>query len=215
MITNLLASYPLVRPTGLKLPDRPFRGVAVIGSSCSGKTTLIGRARSGLPSTATPRRFITRSPRLGDDTIENAFCTHDQLDQYWRAKQLEVVWSRNLGGDRVEKYAFEKFLHDQPVLLSSNNAFARDEGKFWICNPPPRFLVVCIYAPDHVRRQRLEARSTDLIQNRPSEVAVRLNDSSEDAVQLAHLRVENYGKYEQDCLDGARHFFSDLLQICI
>lgn len=62
-------------------------------------------------------------------------------------------------------------------------------------------LIVAIYAPEDIRRKRLFERSPDLVNDKPEEVAYRLEDRAINMYPDAHIVVKNFGRYEQQAKD--------------
>ncbi len=172
-----------------------IHGIVFVGSSASGKTTVVNSVRSAVSDSTDvviPRRYITRPPRMGDDLTENLHITLDDLLQKIKNGSVSVSWVRHMEGNRVEHYGFEETDKKKLALYSANNDFCRRTdgiGK--------QILVVGVYAPDEIRKQRLMARSPDM---NPAEAAYRLGDSSENIVSFSHVLLQNYGPTEQTAL---------------
>jgi ribose 1,5-bisphosphokinase PhnN len=182
------------------------RVVAVIGSSCTGKTTLVNSLRRSLVASpddriAVPRRFITRRPRGNDSEIENTYVSYDDLASLHARGEVIVMWRRHLTRDRSEWYGFER-MDAELLVLSGNNALVMDEAMVL----PPDFvesaLVFGVYAPDAIRRLRFLRRNPEMFEHSLEEVEYRLGDSSEGVASKAHVVVHNHGRFEKDAPDS-------------
>lgn len=170
--------------------DEVYDGIAIIGSTCSGKTTLVNAVRKTQDNSIhIPKRYITRSQRLGDDLIENSFVNHDEFYKLVDLKKLEVYWERDLGGKKNELYAFETLDENKIFILSANNAFAKSKLE-WI-NKTPNIIFIGINAEDMVREMRFNVRSPDVIMNKPKESRIRIGDKSESIRSFSHIIVNN------------------------
>ena len=204
---------PLVERTSVQLPTYPSSVIAIVGSSCSGKSTLVATARSCALDIHFPKRLITRTARLGDDIVENEYCSLATLQRLWTSMQLSVRWDRNLGGEHREHYAFRPLEISMPNVLSANNSFARNESVNWCGAVSPAITLVLIHAPSELRASRLHDRSPDLIQTKAAETEVRLGDNADDLRKSVHFVINNYGKNEALALSSFKHIISDILRI--
>lgn len=172
-------------------------GCVIVGSSASGKSTLVRGLRNcqlALDGViGFPRRFITRSMRLNEDLEENEVLTESRMRLAIARSELEVWWTRQLG-DRTEYYAFRKQPRDTFPVYSANNAILRSRD--------PQILeflftkaVIQVYAPDELRRARLRSRSPDMVAERPREASMRLADSSDSIVPLVDFIIRTDGDH--------------------
>jgi ribose 1,5-bisphosphokinase PhnN len=165
-----------------------YEAVVVVGSSGSGKTTVVNGLRT--PEYAghvvVPHRYITRPPRAGDDMHENSHMAHGAFELNVRARIITPHWSRTLDNDRVERYGFDrpKPKDDRLRVYSANNAFLRDKNET-VQKALERALVVVVMASDETREDRLGTRSPDMSDE---ERAVRLHDSGADMLE-GHVEV--------------------------
>lgn len=178
-------------------PDR-IACVVVIGSSCAGKSTLVDAVRvSDVVSSqrvCVPQRLITRAARIGDNLVENAYVSEAELDAQIRAGTIELHWLRQLGA-RTVRYAFRRPLEGALPVYAANNAIMMDAAELQPAGALAHALIVGIHAPDDVRASRLQHRSPDLW-TQPDEVAHRLRDEPDRALNDAHLVIENHGAGE-------------------
>ena len=175
--------------------------VVIVGSSCVGKTTVIGAirhselARDG--SVDVPVRYLTRPPRDGDCLLENVHVSREEFQARVRAGTIAVHWDRAMEGDRTIQYGFERARPGSLPVYSANNAlFAtgsnlRPRGAF------AHALFVGVHAPDEVRVARLRHRSPDLWRTRPEEVSHRLAETADSVIPHVHLLVDNHGALER------------------
>jgi dephospho-CoA kinase len=57
-------------------------------------------------------------------------------------------------------------------------------------------LVILVYADDETRDERLHARSPDLVNQKPEEVAMRLDDRAISDFPKAHILIRNHDRFE-------------------
>jgi ribose 1,5-bisphosphokinase PhnN len=170
-------------------PPAQIDAVVLIGSTCTGKTTLANAVRAaGIPGIDVPRRFVTRAPRPGDSLEEATHLSSVELDAAIAAGMVHLHWSRTLEQGHVERYGFAP---PKPALLpfySANNA---------ICQLAlPNALIIGAIAPDDIRESRLRARSPELVRDRPAEARARLAEAADATVPFAHVLVDNAGELE-------------------
>ncbi len=170
-------------------------GIAFVGSSASGKTTIVNSVRGYAQvgdEVVIPRRYITRPPRRGDDMTENLHIQRADLYQKIQTGEVTVSWVRHMEGKREELYGFEATDKKKLAIYSANNDLCRRAG-----GVGRNILVVGVYAPDDVRERRLLSRSPDMSRG---ETAYRLGDSSKNIVPFAHILIKNYGETETAAL---------------
>jgi ribose 1,5-bisphosphokinase PhnN len=159
------------------------RAIVIVGSTCSGKTTLVQAIRdAALDGVDIPRRYVTRVPRPGDIADEASLLTAET--EYF------IHWTRTLAG-QTERYAFAPPVPGKLAVYSANNAI--------LDNVQPAgaladALVIGVDAPADVRAQRLHVRSPELCRDRPEEAHARL---AEGMPANVHRVIENYGPHEQ------------------
>ena len=170
-------------------------GIAVVGSSAAGKTTVVNSVRTaiaGSPDVVIPKRYITRPPRVGDDINENLYIGLPDLFDKVKCGEVTVSWVRNMEAGRTEYYGFEETEKKKLALYSANNDFFRHVDVV-----RQNILVLGVYAPDEIRKQRLFTRSPDMA---AAEVAYRLGDVSDNIIPDAHILLKNFGETEQAAL---------------
>lgn len=96
-------------------------------------------------------------------------------------------------GGREERYGFRKVLGERLPVYSGNNALYDNANSVRPEGATSNSLFLGVYAPDEIRKQRLLARSPDLLKDNPAEVEYRLGDSSDNILSHIHLVVDNYG----------------------
>lgn len=192
-----------------------IQGIALVGSSASGKSTLMKRIRLDLASCkdiAIPTRCITRPHRLGDDTVENKFLSHEEFQSQVDSGDIPIHWVRKMEGRRTECYGFEVTDPQRLAVYSANNDFFRriqDANESLEKNSDSKqinkriatlsktMLILGVYAPDVVRRSRLYERSPDLT---TSEKEYRIGDSSDGIIPYCHVLINNHGDTESNSL---------------
>lgn len=176
-------------------------GVVIVGSTCAGKSVVVDAIRQSYLALQgiidVPKRYITRPQRAKDNIVENAFVTPEEFQEKVDSGEIGLHWLRKMEGDRQENYGFHRTAGDALPVFSGNNALydnpesVRPEGIL------KNALMLGVYAPDEVRRDRLVSRSPDLLKDKPDEVAYRLGDSSENMLPHIHVLVDNHGQHEQ------------------
>ena len=179
-----------------------IQGIALIGSSASGKSTLMKAIRLMSDDISIPKRFITRPQRLADDLNENIFISFDDFQNKIKNDELPISWMRKMEGDRIEYYGFEKTESKSFPIYSANNDFSRqieiaknalqdskannselteEQSSIYerIAFLSKTLLILGVYAPDEIRQKRLNERSPDLA---TSEREYRIKDSSDNII---------------------------------
>ena len=181
------------------VPPEAIRAVVLVGSSASGKSTMIRAIRDSdlvlRHRVVVPGRYITRTPRPDDIHGENIHVSDKEFDDLVRRGGIRVHWTKRIG-TRHERYGFPSITGSLLPVYSGNNALLIRSS----CLQPANFLdsalVISVYAPPRVRASRLVERSPDLFRERPDYVRSRLNDDGIRVLQLSHLVVDNYGRSE-------------------
>ena len=159
------------------------RAIVIVGSTCSGKTTLVQAIReAAIDGVDVPRRYVTRPPRAGDNVLEASVLTPDT--------RCFIQWTRTLA-DHTERYAFAPPVPGMLPVYSANNAIL---GNVQPAGALADALIVGVFAPDDVRAQRLRVRSPELWRDRPQEVEARL---AERMPANVHYVIENHGERER------------------
>ncbi len=162
--------------------------VAIVGASGTGKSTLVRALKaSGLP-VEVPPRVVTRPPREGDADGENVYLTAGAFEALVAGGGLAVHWTRTLAPGRVERYGFAPTAPGRLPIYSANNAWPARQNA----------LVVGVFAPEAVRRERLQRRSGAQWARAPDELAHRMADPSESIEAWAHVVVHNHGPHEAE-----------------
>lgn len=174
----------------------------VIGSSCTGKTTVVDLFRKlsekHIDKIVVPKRYITRPQRENDNLTENEFITKVELLELQDKGEIEFIWERPMEGDRVELYGFEK-VNTKPKIkiFSGNNALAYHQDKITPKNIiDDTTIYLGVFAPEKIRTERFIQRSPDLVASSPEEVAYRLGDKAENILPYSQLVIHNYGENE-------------------
>ena len=171
-------------------PPARIEAIVIVGSTCTGKTTLANAIRrAGLAGVDVPRRFVTRAPRPDDVVAEAACMTSAELDAAITAGLVTLHWARTLEAGHVERYGFATPAAGALPVYSANIAIcaALDLA---------HTLVVGVFAPDELRERRLRARSPTLCTERPDEVRARLAERADAIRPYAHVVIANHGALE-------------------
>lgn len=176
-------------------------GVVIVGSTCAGKSVIVDAVRQSYLALQgiieVPKRYITRPQRANDNTTENAFVTPEEFQAKVESGEIGLHWIRKMEGGRQERYGFHQTSPDALPVYSGNNALYDNSDSVRPEGVLKNALMLGVYAPDDVRRDRLVSRSPDLLKERPDEVAYRLGDSSENILPNIHLLLNNHGQHEQ------------------
>lgn len=178
-----------------------IESVAIVGSTCAGKSVVVDAIRQSYLAMQgiieIPKRYITRSQRGNDNIVENEFVTAEEFQAKVESGDIGLHWVRKMEGDRKERYGFHQPTQDVLPVYSGNNALYNNPDSVRPEGILRNSLMVGIYAPDDVRRDRLVSRSPDLLRDRPDEVEYRLGDSSENMLPHIDILVNNYGQNEE------------------
>ncbi len=195
-----------------------IRHIVFVGSSGSGKTTVVDEVRSLVeknPSLAllfeVPKRVVTRPERKGDNLIENRFVATPE--EFAGLTQGGLTWVRKLEGDRTERYGFVPKENEAHIgIYSANNAILTN--KETVRAPDADFLnhalIVMVYTPDEVREESFLARSGGDLG--AGEIAVRLGDRAISQYPEAHILMKNAVHGERPSLETVRASVNDILR---
>lgn len=183
-------------------PDRipgldTLQGIAIVGSTCSGKSTIADAIRdSALAATGkvdVPKRCITRPQRVNDNLVENMFLSPEELAASQREGRLAFTWVRHMENGRAEQYGFFKPQPGTLPVYSGNNALYEHPEDIRPSDALRAVLLVGVYAPDELREERLKERSPDLFRDKPDEVQYRLGDSSKNMLSHVGVVIDKHG----------------------
>ena len=192
-IVKNLASVEIVNPMLWSEISPTIRGVVIVGSTCSGKSTLVDAIRESSLDVVVPKRVITRPQRQKDNVIENTFRSKEELNNMVKSREIGLHWTRKMEGSREEKYGFLAADPSKFIIYSGNNALYNNKDSARPTSIFKDHLYVGIYAPDDLRQKRLLDRSPDMSE---AEMLYRLNDSSENILPHCHLIVKNFDEFE-------------------
>ena len=174
-----------------------LRGIAIVGSTCSGKTTIVDAIRDSELVVSgrvdVPKRCITRPKRANDNLVENMFLSPEELDTAQRENKLAFSWVRHMENGRTEQYGFFKPRKSALPVYSGNNALYEHPEDIRPSDALQAVLLVGVYAPDEVREERLKERSPDLFRDKPDEVKYRLGDSSKNMLPRVGIVIDKHG----------------------
>lgn len=193
-ISALLSSLKSCRSTENLKDLKDINAVLFIGSSASGKTTLFNTLKVTLsynPNVFFPRRYITRPLRISDELEmeENIHTTKEEFATKISSNEIELHWAREMEEGRKELYGFEKVLGSVISIFSGNNAILDSE----YVRQNRNLLIIGITAPDEVRQLRLAQRSPEISSK---EHDYRIKDPYRNALQTAHILLDNSGHFE-------------------
>lgn len=185
-----------------------IESIIFVGSSFVGKTTLVDVTREAIKENPDifgkfriPKRIITRPQRQNDNLVENEFRTLDEFREMVARGEIGMHWIRKMEGTRTEQYGFLPVEQGTVPIYSANNAVINNREGVDPNSLLEKSLIVAIYAPEDIRRKRLFERSPDLVNEKPEEVAYRLEDRAINMYPDAHIVVKNFGRYEQQTKD--------------
>ncbi|MDB4964069.1 MAG: hypothetical protein JWP01_4068 [Myxococcales bacterium] len=177
--------------------------VVIVGSTCTGKSTLVDALRrsalckQGLVDV--PVRYLTRPRRGGDDTVENVFVSHEEFARRAGTGEIAIAWRREIEPGRAVSYGFAASRPGVLPVYSANNAVFAPDAEVSPARAFADALFVGVVAPDPLRAERLQRRSPDLW-SRPGEIARRLEDLASRVEDHVHVVVENHGELERAAL---------------
>lgn len=216
-LADLIKGFSGMRIGGRHLTAkcRALKGVIIVGSSCSGKTTLINTisnselCRSGKLSV--PLRYTTRAKRKNDAPGENSYVSKEVFAGMIGKSQLLFYWKKRFDSFREESFGFVDLPAASLPVYSGNNGLLYNKGSVYPSGILDSMLFIGVYAPDKVRKERLLKRSPDLVLTKPEELQYRIEDSSEGILAKVHLIVNNYGS----CMKNSKQEITRLLgRIC-
>lgn len=191
------------RHTHIK-PPNVIRAIVVVGSSGSGKSTMIRALRDSdlarRQRLVVPSRYITRTRRPDDVHGENIHVSDEEFDDLVRRGDIRVHWTKRIGV-RHERYGFPPISGTVLPVYSGNNALVIPSSRLQPEGFLESALVIAVYAPPRIRAARLAKRSPELFRERPDYVRSRLNDDGIRVLQLSHLVVHNFGRSESVAAD--------------
>jgi ribose 1,5-bisphosphokinase PhnN len=190
-----LKSIQITNPNKWSELHSKIKGIMIVGSTCSGKSTIVNQIRNSLKKVKVPKRIITRPQRLNDNLIENTFRTKDEFQKMITNHEIGLNWTRKMEGKREEQYGFEIVAKEKFAVYSGNNALYNNKESVRPKELLENHLYVGIYAPDKIRKERLLERSPDM---KTEEVSYRLNDKSENILEHCHIIVNNFDSYQKN-----------------
>ena len=205
-LADLMHGLSTVNMGGKLLSDgcQIFKSVAIVGSSCSGKTTLLNSIRSSSlcreKKVLIPVRYTTRPKRENDIFDENIYITEEEFTKKAKNLQISLYWKKKMDDEREARFGFAPPAADRLSVYSGNNGLLYNQKSVYPRGILDMILFVGIYAPDEVRKERLFMRSPDLVQDKPKELFYRLEDKAEKIFSRVHLVINNYGPYMKDAL---------------
>jgi len=197
-------SDAIERTRAIRIPDRErlaaletIDAVVVVGATCVGKSTLVDAIRSselcGSGAVDVPTRYVTRTPRGGDNLVENVHVTTEEFAARVASGAIALHWTRRMEGGREVRYGFAPSRPGALPVLSANNAILAPDAALTPVGRLDHALWVGVYAPTELRGQRLQRRSPDLWA-RPEEAAHRLAEPAYDS--HVHVVIDNHGELE-------------------
>ena len=198
-ILEVVSNLPSIEPQHLH--DIPtLERVVFYGSSGSGKSTLEGNIRKSPKLNdriSVPNRIVTRAARPDDVDIDHY--TEEEFAEMVRNGTLGMNGVKIMEGGREEPYGISRPEPGKLPVFMANNTVALYPERI---QPPSFFdgaLLVTIYAPDPIRKERILDRSPDMASERPAEFAYRMSaiESADHVRGPAHLVVNNFGLNER------------------
>ncbi|MHB8155478.1 MAG: hypothetical protein ACYDFR_05455 [Candidatus Omnitrophota bacterium] len=178
---------------------RAFKGAVIVGPSCSGKTTLLNIVRESSlcreGKLSVPIRYTTRPKRQNDSPGENSYVSENEFIKMIGASRLGFYWKKRMDASIEAMFGF--LSPDSGVLpvYSGNNGLLYNKESVYPKGILDSVLLLGIYAPDKVRKERLFTRSPDLVKDKPEELQYRLMDASQDMLSQVNIVINNYGPY--------------------
>lgn len=174
-----------------------FNAIAIVGSSCAGKTTMIRKIKSSSLCKAgrisVPVRYTTRSGRMNDAPGENSHLSRADFGKKIKQGKIAFYWKKRMDARSEEIFGFGPPRAGVVPVYSGNNGLLFNRKTVFPKSILKTTLFIGIYAPDEVRRERLLKRSPDIARNKPQELKYRLEDSAEKVLCRVPIVVNNYG----------------------
>jgi ribose 1,5-bisphosphokinase PhnN len=162
--------------------------LVVIGSSGSGKTTIVNMMKYALSGSSreicVPKRLITRPLRENDDFEENMHVGRPEFGALTARNVVSLGWRRRISARRSEQYGFLRPDGNKVALYSANNAICSLAGRM------PNAMVIGVHATKQVRIERLVSRSPRILSDY-EEAHHRLEEPEEFVFQHSHLVINN------------------------
>jgi len=188
--------------TGAALRKRDvltFNSIAVVGSSCAGKTTMLRKIKgSPLSKTAQisiPVRYTTRPGRMNDAPGENSHLSRTAFAKKIRRGEIAFYWRKRMDARSEELFGFGPPVPGVIPIYSGNNGLFFNRKTVHPKSALNTTLFIGIYAPDEIRRKRLLQRSPDLASNKPAELKYRLEDGAEKVLSRVPIVINNHGPF--------------------
>jgi ribose 1,5-bisphosphokinase PhnN len=176
-----------------------FNSIAVVGSSCAGKTTMLRKIKgSSLSKTAQislPVRYTTRPGRMNDVPGENCHLSRAAFAKKIRRGEIVFYWKKRMDARFEELFGFGPPVPGIIQVYSGNNGLLFNRKTVHPKSVLNTTLFIGIYAPDEIRRKRLLQRSPDLASNKPAELKYRLEDGAEKVLSRVHIVINNHGRF--------------------
>jgi ribose 1,5-bisphosphokinase PhnN len=164
--------------------------IAVVGSSGTGKTTLLRALRSSKCADKYDfiPRFSTRLRRVDDDPFETIVIADPSFDALSKGGALAVEWARALPDGRRHRYGLPWSVDSSPKVFCANVEFlaAFDE----LLMPSAKCLIIEVWTPREIRLRRLLQRSPELSDD-DVELNLRSSEIDDHARELVHERIDN------------------------
>lgn len=198
-LADLISGLSSVRPGGKPWSTSRgvIKGVAIVGPSCSGKTTLLNKIRESTlcreGKLSVPVRYVTRPQRQNDAPGENMYIPESEFMKMVGGARISFYWKKRMDSAREELFGFAPPNLGALPVYSGNNGLLYNTASVYPRGILDTLLLAGIFAPDEIRKKRLFARSPDLAKDKPEEVRYRLMDTSQAMVSQVHIVIDNYG----------------------
>lgn len=200
-LEDLIGSLSSVEPGGKPISAgcRAFKGAAIVGPSCSGKTTLLNIIRQSplckAARLSVPVRYTTRQMRQNDSLGENSYVSESEFIKMVQDLRINFYWKKRMDSEREEMFGFAPPPQGTLPVYSGNNGLLYNRESIYPEGILDAIFLIGIYAPDELRKERLLSRSPDLAKDKPEELRYRIMDASEDMLSHVHVVINNYGPY--------------------
>ena len=122
--------------------------------------------------------------------------------------KIEIYWERDMDGNNIELYAFEKNMSDNIWLYSWNNyIFSSWDSNVFLRDS----LVIWIDACEKTRKNRLINRSPDIYSSKKDEFEKRISVWLDDISKYCHILVDNDRENESFSLKESFKLINDIL----